>query len=461
MKQLMADIADEADEADIIVIGAGVAGLAAARTLRDAGRDVIVLEGRDRIGGRIWTDHALGVPVDLGATWIHGIRGNPITALARRHGLRTAFSNHLAMRNYDADGRLLSLDETLALRAERDRLLAGAMALGSRLGHDISLADAIARLCPGGPDARDAGPDAGRPAGPDAARSAGQDPKPDMERCRLNALMAWHELLMGGDCERLSVQHMGDDDDLPGPDHLFPAGYHGVVACLAAGLDIRPGQAVHGIDWSGADVKVAATGGTLRARAVIITVPLGVLAAGTIAFTPALPARKQDAIARLGMGNLDKIAMRFDRPFWPREVVHLGYMSRTRGELSGFLSMLPFGMPVLVAFTSGGFGRWLAAQDDAATVAHTLDVLRCMFGSAVAPPAGVRITRWGRDPFSLGAYSHVPVGATGADYDRMAEPVAGKLLFAGEAMHRQFPATVHGAYLSGQREARRLLQGTV
>lgn len=450
MKLPMVDIADNVD---VLVIGAGVAGLAAARTLRDAGRHVIVLEARGRIGGRIWTDHTLGGAVDLGATWIHGIRGNPITALARRHGLRTAFSNHLAMRNYDADGRLLSLDETLALRAERDRLLARAMALGSRLRHDISLAEAIARLCPGGPDAQDAVQGAGQVA----AQATGRD----IARCRLDALMTWHELLMGGDCERLSVQHMGDDDDLPGPDHLFPAGYHGIVACLAAGLDIRPGQAVHGIDWSGADVKVTATGGTLRARAVIVTVPLGVLAAGTIAFTPALPAHKQDVIARLGMGNLDKIAMRFDRPFWPREVVHLGYMSRTRGELSGFLSMLPFGMPVLVAFTSGCFGRWLAAQDDATTVAHTLDVLRRMFGSAVAPPAGVRITRWGRDPFSLGAYSHVPVGAMGADYDRMAEPVAGKLLFAGEATHRQFPATVHGAYLSGQREARRLLQGTV
>ena len=299
---------------EVIVIGAGVAGLAAARALHDAGRQVVVLEGRDRAGGRIATDRSLGAPVDLGAAWIHGIRGNPITALARRAGLRTMLSPHEALRLWDANDTMLTLEAGLTtVRGFRD-LLEEALSLGARIEQDISLAEALARLSPERSQARRA----------------------------LPWCLRWLELMSGGDCESLSLQHWGDDEELPGPDHVFPDGYDGIVQHLAAGLDIRFEHEVVHVGWSGDEVVVDTSCGAFRAARVLITLPLGVLKAGSVAFEPALPERKRAAIERLGVGLVDKIALRFQAPFWPRETTHLHVMSGTRDEISGFTSVAPW-----------------------------------------------------------------------------------------------------------------------
>jgi polyamine oxidase len=416
---------------EVIVIGAGVAGLAAARALHDAGSQVVVLEGRDRPGGRISTDRSLGTPVDLGAAWIHGIRGNPITALARRAGVRTLLSPHEALRLWDADGGMLSLEAGLAtLRGFRE-LLEDAAALGARIEQDISMAEALARLSP--------------------------------ERADAQRVLAWSqgwlELMSGGACEALSLQHWSDDQELPGPDHVVPHGYDGIVQHLARGLDIRFEHEVEHIDWSGDEVVVDTSCGAFRAARVVITLPLGVLKAGDVAFTPALPERKRAAIERLGVGTVDKIALRFQAPFWPRDATHLHLMSATRDEIRGFTSLWPQGAPVLVAYACGRSGHALEALDDDGAVAPVLDALARMFGAAVTPVEGALVSRWRRDPFSRGASSYIPVGASGEDYDAMATPVGDRLYFAGEATFRKHPSTVHGAYLSGLREAGRLLAG--
>jgi monoamine oxidase len=416
---------------EVIVIGAGVAGLAAARALHDAGSQVVVLEGRDRAGGRISTDRSLGTAVDLGATWIHGIRGNPITALARRAGVRTMLSPHPALRLWDAGDGMLSLDAGLATMRGFRELLEDAAALGARIEQDISMAEALARLSP--------------------------------ERADAQRVLAWSlrwlELMSGGACEALSLQHWSDDEALPGPDHVFPQGYDGITHHLARGLDIRFEHAVAHIDWSGDEVVVETSCGAFRAARVVLTLPLGVLKAGNVAFTPALPERKRAAIERLGVGLVEKIALRFQAPFWPRDVTHLHLMSGTRDEISGFTSLWPQGAPVLVAYATGRAGRALDALDDGGAVAPALAALAHMFGAAVTPVEATAISRWHRDPFSRGASSFIPVGASGEDYDAMATPVGDRLFFAGEATCRKHPSTVHGAYLSGLREAGRLLAG--
>lgn len=416
---------------EVIVIGAGVAGLAAARALHEAGTQVVVLEGRDRAGGRILTDRSLGAPVDLGASWIHGIRGNPITALARRAGLRTMLSPHEALRLWEGDAGMLTLEAGLALaRGFRD-LLEDAAALGAHIEQDISLAEALARLSP---------------------------ERADAQRVRAWS-MRWLALMSGGACEDLSLQHWGDDEALPGPDHVFLGGYDGIVQHLARGLDIRCEHEVTHIDWSGDEVVVETGCGAFRAARVVITLPLGVLKAGDVTFTPALPARKRAAIERLGVGLVDKIALRFQAPFWPREATHLHVMSGARDEISGLTSLWPQGAPVLVAYASDRAGHAMEALDDEGAAAVALEALAGMFGAAVTPVQGAVVSRWHRDRFSRGASSFIPVGASGEDYDAMATPVGERLYFAGEATCRKHASTVHGAYRSGLREAGRLLAG--
>ncbi len=427
-----------ASVADTLVVGAGIAGLAAAHALQRAGRRVIVLEARSRVGGRIQTDRTTGAAIDLGASWIHGVRHNPIAALARRLGVPTALAHHEAHRLYHTDGSAVRLDKAIRLRHRFYDMLDRAYAGANDLAEDASLASLL--------------------------RAQAQD-SGDEETLRWG--MGWLSLVMGIESQHLSGKHWDQDDELSGPDYVFPGGYDAVPASLAQGLDIRLEHTVTKIHWAGPrggvdgaqakSVTLVTTAGEFRAPIAIITVPLGVLKAGDITFAPRLPAAKQGAIDRLGMGVLDKVALGFARPFWPRSATHLGYVPASDEEPCGFTSLLGQGSQVLVAMRAGARAKALEELDDDAVVERTLALLRRSFGAEVMQPTHVRITRWHRDPFSRGGYSYIPVGATGADYDLLARPVANTLLFAGEATMRAHPATVHGAYLSGLREAERVL----
>src|SRR5690606_1285891 len=181
----------------------------------------------------------------------------------RRAGVRTALAHHEARRIWDADGTPLSLDESLDLLRSLRELLGEAVALGARLDRDISLEEAFGRLRP--------------------------DPGSDRARRGLDWSMTWLELIMGGDCGALSLQGWDDDDELPGPDYVFPDGYDAIVMHLARGLDLRLEHEVTHVDWSGDEVMVETTCGVFRAPRVVLTLPLGVLKAGSVGFDPHLP----------------------------------------------------------------------------------------------------------------------------------------------------------------------------
>ena len=426
---------------DVIVIGAGIAGLTAARTLSDAGKRVIVLEARARTGGRIVTDRSSGVAIDLGASWIHGILRNPITALARRAGVATVPAFHDAKRRWDCDGTRLPLDQAIADATGFQYVLAEVADMMSRrrrpkdgADDDLSLAHAIALVRP--------------------------DVPPGAEQRAFQWSQKWLGLVMGADCDTLSARAWDDDDELDGPDYVFPDGYDRILAPLAESLDIRLEHEVSQIDWGGDQVIVETSCGAFRAERAIVTLPLGVLAADAVGFRPPLPDAKQDAIKRLGTGVLNKIAIRFSRPFWPADVTHLTYLSEDPDEpLGGFTSLLPHGHPVLIAHLAGRRAVEFESLSDDEAVARVCHVLGRMFGDAVSTVDSATVTRWHRDPYSRGSYSHIPVGARGSDYERLAAPISERLYFAGEATCRAHPATVHGAYLAGLREAERLLAG--
>ena len=157
------------------------------------------------------------------------------------------------------------------------------------------------------------------------------------------------------------------------------------------------------------------------------------------------------------MGILNKIAMRFPDCFWPESTHFFGLLGDSHRDVMNIVNMTPHvEQPILVALTYGEYARTLEMATDFEMVSTVLEDLRTIFGSGVPDPTAVAITRWNSDPFTLGSYSHIPPGASPEDYDIIEEPVAQRLFFAGEASCRRYPGTVHGAYLSGQQQAKKI-----
>lgn len=413
-------------QADVIVIGAGMAGLAAANQLTTAGKSVIVIEGRERIGGRTWTDHSLSVPLDMGASWIHGIKENPLSALADRFGAKRIVTDYESIARYDFNGRALREDESRKVDQSFETLMEKVYALQENLDYDIPLQAAIDRSLKNRP------------------------------RTLEYAINTEIEHEYGADVNDLSLFEWDQEGEFNGDDVIFPNGYEQIVNNLSKGLDIRTGTVVKQINYADKTVRVLTERGEFRCQQAIVTLPLGVLKRGSVTFSPALPAQKQKAIARLKMGVLNKLYLKFPTVFWD-DAHLLGYISENKGRWCEWLNLHKYtGQPVLLGFNAGAYGVQIEAQSDEAIVAEAMSVLRRIYGTAIPTPTGWAITRWMSDPFSVGSYSHIPPGASGADYVELSRPVAQRLFFAGEATNRAYPATAHGAYLSGIRAAKEI-----
>ncbi|WP_439689658.1 flavin monoamine oxidase family protein [Curtobacterium sp. SP.BCp] len=426
-------------DADVVVVGAGVSGLAAARALVQGGRSVTVLEARDRIGGRTWTDDALGVPVDLGASWIHGIDGNPLWELAPALGIDTV---EFTVGSFQFDGRPIGWHAPSGRRlteAEAASFVADLHAL------DAALPEVVEHAPPPSTYAS-------------AVNAVLRDLRIDGDRAaRVREYTAHRSEDLCGAPVTVLDAHGLDEEHVPGDEVVFPRGYGQYARALAEGLDVRLSSVVRAVRQSpdGAAVELA-DGRVVTAAAVVVTVPLGVLQAGAITFEPPLGPDVLDAMGRLGMGVYDKVFLRFPERFWGDDWVvrqqgpagvdwHSWYdMSRVTGE------------PVLAALVGGAGARRIESLPDALVVDEAVTALRRMFGPSIPQPDAVRITRWAADPFARGSYSYLHVGASPDDHDLLGSP-SGRVQLAGEATWGDDPATVHGALLSGLRAAGRLL----
>jgi monoamine oxidase len=203
---------------------------------------------------------------------------------------------------------------------------------------------------------------------------------------------------------------------------------------------------------SGVDVHTSA--GVLRARAVVVTVPLGVLKHEGIEFVPGLPERHHRAIDRLGMGVLSKTFLRFDAPFWPVHVDWQEYLGPRHGAWGEWFSTAKAGSPVILCFHGGDRAREVERARPADVRGEAMHVLRTMFGHRIPDPVASTSTGWSLDGFAHGSYSTNAVGSTRADRVALGEPVGGRLFFAGEATEPDYSSTVHGAYRTGLRVAR-------
>lgn len=423
-------------EPDVVVVGAGMAGLAAARTLADEGWKVLVLEARERIGGRVWTSHAWpDMPVDLGASWIHGVKRNPLTEIVQRHGIATRATSADSLTVHDVDGRALSEAQEEALFERFEGFLGKLARLQeTHVGPDVSVAQAARKV------------------------AGGDWSTPDLKRKLAYCLNGTIEQEYACDASDLSFLHYDDERSFGGGEVIFPGGYGQVAAALARGLTIRTGHPVTRIMRDARGVEVHTRGARIRAGCAVVTLPLGVLQSGAVKFEPDLPTAWTRALGRLGRGVLDKCYLRFPRAFWPDSTEWIDYVSDPPGHWSEWLNFQALvGKPVLMAFHSGSIARGLEGRDDRAVVESAMATLRRMFGRGIPAPTALQRTRWAQDRYALGSYSYPRPGCGKENRRTLGTAVDGVLYFAGEAT-ADYPGTVHGAYLSGVRAAREIMR---
>jgi monoamine oxidase len=421
-------------EADVLVLGAGVSGLRAAEVLRGAGKAVIVLEARDRAGGRVLTDRSWGVPVELGASWIHGVAGNPVAARLQAAAIRTVTAG----------------EETALYGPTGARLPEGRMA---------ALEAQVADLAESG---REDSPDSDEPLRAALDRALAKSALPPEARLEAELGINSHvEHEYAADASELSALHFDAGRSEAGGDAFIPGGYDQLVTLLLRGADVRFGHAVSRVDADGTGVSVTTSRGTFRARAALVTLPLGVLKAGAVTFGTPLSEGKRTAIARLGMGALSKTVLRFPSRSWPAEATFFNRVppAGEHGRWAEAISLEGLtGLPALMLFNAGAYAREVEALAGPEAPAPALAALRGMFGAGLPSPSAVLRSQWTADPFARGAYSYLGVGASLSDRDALAAR-EGALFFAGEACSRDHAATVHGAWLSGEQAARACLAG--
>jgi monoamine oxidase len=415
----------------VIVIGAGLSGLSAARDLVAAGATVTVVEARDRIGGRIWTSRLWpDLPMDLGASWIHGTDGNPLSDLADEAGITRLATSYDSALSLDLSGQEVDLSKAYE---QAETVIDAARTRAEKQEDDLSLMAAITAT-------------KGWKSADDADR-----------RLIRHVVNGSVEAEYGGAWDEVSAWYFDESEEFDGEDVLFPGGFDQIVQHLAQGLTIQTGAVVESLSQDGAGVRVTLAGGqSLTADHVVVTVPLGVLKAGDIGFDPPLSTDRQAAIKTLGMGLLNKCWLRFDAVAWPADVDWIEWVGPKDGIWSQWVSLArATGAPVLLAFHAGDQARDIEGLSDTQMIAAAHEALKTMFGPDFPAPIDAQVTRWSQDRFCHGSYSFNATGTTPDTRPALVGPDwRGKLIFAGEATHPDHWGTAHGAVLSGRAAAR-------
>lgn len=432
-------------EIDTIVVGAGIAGLTAARLLQGAGQRVVVLEARNRVGGRVWSDRSDGHVTDRGASWIHGITDSPVFAAVTAFGMPTV---EFTVGGYQPDSRPIAHYSPAGTRLTADD--------AARYVADIHAVDAALRGAIAASD-RDA---SYRDATEVALAEVADADEWDGERTQRVREYLEHrsEEQYGAWIDDLAA-HGLDDDQVDGDEVVFPHGYDALATGLAAGLDIRLESVVSRVAWGAEGVSVTTSAGTLAARAAVVTVPIGVLQSSGFEIAPALPPEVAEPLSRLRMNAFEKVFLRFDERFWDPDV----YAIRQQGEEGRWwhswydLTALD-DTPTLLTFAAGPAATATRDWTDAEVTASVMVQLRRLYGADIPDPVGIVRTDWQSDPWAgYGSYAYMTVGSDTSDHDALATPIGGVLHLAGEATWTDDPATVTAALCSGHRAAENVL----
>ncbi len=409
---------------DVVVIGAGSAGLSAARTLIAAGKSVVVVEAADRVGGRAYTESStFGVPFDHGCSWVMGGSNLPYAKMAQDWDFDLLHHANAGEALF-VDGERASSAQKGAYYKAYSHVESSVSAAGLR-GQDVAAASVI---------------------------------QPEMEFA--GTAQSWvGPMDFAVDFKDLSTMDYYKYGDIR-TNYMVRQGYGTIVARMGAGLPVQLNTPATRIDWGGNGVSVETAAGTIRAKACIVTVSTGVLNSDLITFAPTLPEWKLTAIHNLPMGLLSKIALQFDgEKFGLHRNQWLTYQvsNQMPAEACFFLTW-PFDFNLMVGFIGGQFGWQLTALGTAAAVDFALRELVKALGSDVRKHfVKGYLTQWSHNPWTVGAYAAARPGHYGAR-EELARPLGDRLFFAGEAVAAPYYQLCAGAYTSGEKVAQDVIR---
>ena len=351
----------------VIVIGAGISGLAAAKKLKDKGFNVIILEAQEKIGGRIRTDRSLGIAFDEGASWIHGPKGNPITNLASQADANTYLTDDDSLKVFDNNGTAYSDAFLDAQYTQFENALNAVRSIGTQSQSFLEVFNSL---------------------------------YPTQENNRLwkYMLSAYLEFDIGGDISTLSSKYFDDDEAFSGKDVIVTNGYDKIANLLGQGLDIRLNCRVTEVNYTSIKSLVNVNGDSIEADYIIVSVPLGVLKNNSVSFTPTLPIDKQGAIENTKMGNVNKFLFSWNTPFWETDVQYIGYTPDTKGKFNYFMNMLKF-LPAtnsLMTFAFGDYATVTETMSDAEIISEVMAQLKTIYGNSIPNPTNMLRTKCDR-----------------------------------------------------------------
>lgn len=417
----------------IAVVGAGVAGLAAARHLVDAGHTVTVFEAKDRIGGRVHTSTEFGFPIEIGANLIHGDQGNPLVELAKEAGIASLAYDFDALRIVKPDGAELAgpgdhvLEELSSALESAIEQAAVPDKLGRSIADALSADDVFSELAAANGDLADAL----------VRREIAGD--------------------YGADTDQLSAALYRFGDYYDGEDLLVTNGYGRLVEYLSIGLDIHQDEPVIAVLHGDSGARIETAKGTQAFDVVIVAVPLGVLKSRSIRLEPSLSVPRAEAIGRMGFGALEKAFLLLDKPFdfgAPNACV----VAKNPWVNLADLSQLA-GKPAVLAYCGGQDARKAISGSDSENRDWLLANVRAAAGDDSLRAAGFRMSRWLTDPWTMGCYSYPHLASRSGDNEVLGGKESASLYFAGEACSAHF-STVHGALDSGIKAALAVIKGS-
>lgn len=411
----------------VIIIGAGISGLAAAEKLNSMGFNVIVFEAQDKIGGRLRTNRTLDIAFDEGASWIHGIEVNPIVSLASKAGMETFTTKDESRKSYDLGG----LERSAAIYQNAEDELFRILETLVKSGNVNQ-----------------------------SFKTVFNNLYPNKANDRLwKFLLSTYITFDCGDLDRLSSLLYNEGEEYSGVEKIVTNGYDTIANYLGKGLNIQLNQKVSKIDYFNNKVKITHNNNVTEADYVIVTVPLGVLKANAIIFDPALPNSKLNAIKSVGMNCVNKFLLTWDAAFWD-DVQYISYTPEVSDKFNYFVNTNKFQTKTnaLMTFANAEYGRQTEQMTDEQVISEIMLHLKDIYGNGITNPKKMLRTKWQSNENSFGAYSYTAIETEMKHFEDLAKEIDNKLFFAGEHTEIDYFSTVHGAYLSGIREAEKIIK---